>query len=257
MTRIVSIRLAAAVTVAIPLSVQAADIAMPPMYNGAPPPAYFSWTGCYIGTHSGLAAGHATWRDSVPNGAIDATFSGQTANTDMSGAIYGAQLGCDYQFNGNWVIGIDGSVSRSTLTGTNMDQFNNTWSLRGKADWFGAVTGRVGVAVDRVLVYSRGGIAFANHKLEIQNTGIFDGTPSITRIGWMLGSGIEMSFAPNWTVFVEADYYYFGNANVSFAGDPINPTPPFTVQSKLTVETLKFGVNYRFGGDFGPVTARY
>jgi len=233
MTRIVSIRLAAAVTVAIPLSVQAADIAMPPMYNGAPPPAYFSWTGCYIGTHSGLAAGHATWRDSVPNGAIDATFSGQTANTDMSGAIYGAQLGCDYQFNGNWVIGIDGSVSRSTLTGTNMDQFNNTWSLRGKADWFGAVTGRVGVAVDRVLVYSRGGIAFANHKLEIQNTGIFDGTPSATRTGWMIGSGIEMSFAPCWTVFVEADYYSFGNTNVSFAGDVFNPTPPFTVQSKL------------------------
>src|SRR5213595_3667660 len=126
MTRIVSIGLAAAVTVAIPLSVQAADIAMPPLYKGAPPPAYFSWTGCYIGTHSGLAAGHTTWRDTVPNGAIDATFSGQTANTDMSGAIYGAQLGCDYQFNGNWVIGIEGSVSRSTLTGTNMDQFNNT-----------------------------------------------------------------------------------------------------------------------------------
>src|SRR5947209_3878003 len=52
-----------------------------------------SWTGCYVGCHSGLAAGHTTWQDTVPLGTIDATMSGQTANTDMSGAIYGAQIG--------------------------------------------------------------------------------------------------------------------------------------------------------------------
>jgi outer membrane immunogenic protein len=107
-----------------------------------------------------------------------------------------------------------------------------------------------------VLVYTRAGAAFAHNKFEIENTGFLDGTPSVTRTGWMVGSGIEMAFAPCWSVFVEADYYSFGNANVSFAGDVFNPTPPFTVQSKLTIETLKFGVNYRFGGD-GAVTARY
>jgi outer membrane immunogenic protein len=257
MKRFVSIGLAGAAAIATSPAALAADLAMPPGYRGAPPtPAYFSWTGCYIGTHSGLAAGHTTWHDSVPDGAIDATFSGQTANTDMSGAIYGVQVGCDYQFNGNWVIGIDGSVSRATLTGTNMDQFNNTWTLRSQADWFGALSGRIGVAVDRVLVYTRAGAAFAHNKFEIENTGFLDGTPSVTRTGWMVGSGIEMAFAPCWSVFVEADYYSFGNANVSFAGDVFNPTPPFTVQSKLTIETLKFGVNYRFGGD-GAVTARY
>ena len=59
----------------------------------------------------GLAAGHTTWQDTVPLGTIDATMSGQTANTDMSGAIYGAQMGCDYQFNRAWVIGVEGSFS--------------------------------------------------------------------------------------------------------------------------------------------------
>jgi hypothetical protein len=226
MKRIVSIGLAAAVTVAIPLSVQAADIAMPPMYNGAPPPAYFSWTGCYIGTHSGLAAGHTTWRDSVPNGAIDATFSGQTANTDMSGAIYGAQLGCDYQFNGNWLVGIEGSVSRSTLTGTNMDQFNNTWSLRGKADWFGAVTGRVGVAVDRVLVIG----AYRLREQQARDPEHRHFRRHAVDHAHQLDARLRHRdvVRPELTVFVEADYYCFGSANVSFVGDPINPTPPFT-----------------------------
>ena len=105
MKRFVSIGLAGAAAIATSPAALAADLAMPPAYKGAPPaPAYFSWTACYIGTHSGLAAGHTTWHDSVPDGAVDATFSGQTANTDMSGAIYGVQLGCDYQFSGNWVI---------------------------------------------------------------------------------------------------------------------------------------------------------
>jgi outer membrane immunogenic protein len=257
MKRIIRIGLAGAAAIAVPLAAQAADLAKP-VYKGAPPPAYFSWTGCYLGTHSGLAAGHTTWHDALPIGTIDATMTGQTANTDMSGAIYGGQIGCDYQFNGNWVIGIDGSLSGSTLTGTNMDQFNSTWTLRTKTDWFGAITGRVGVAVDRVLLYTRVGVAFANNKFEIENTAILDGTPSTTRTGWMIGSGIELSFAPSWSVFVEADYYSFGSSNVSFVGDRVNPTPPFTVQTKLTIETLKFGVNYRFGGgDSGPVMARY
>src|SRR2546421_525881 len=107
----------------------AADLAP---YRGAPPSQGFSWTGCYIGTQSGLATGHTKWRDVLPIGTIDATRTGQTANTDMSGSIFGGQIGCDYQFGSNWVIGIDGSFAGSNLAGTNIDQFNSTWALRAK-----------------------------------------------------------------------------------------------------------------------------
>jgi len=37
----------------------------------------------------------------------------------------------------------------------------------------------------------------------------------------------------------------------------INPTPAFTVKTTQTVETVKFGVNYRFGGASGPLTSWY
>jgi outer membrane immunogenic protein len=229
-------------------------------YRNNPPvaaaPEPMSWTGCYVGSHSGLAAGHTTWQDTVPLGTIDATMSGQTANTDMSGAIYGAQVGCSYQFS-PLVIGLEGSVSASTLTGTNMDQFNATWTLRTKNDWIASITGRAGFAVDRVLVYTRGGVAWAHNKFEIENTAILDGTPSTTRVGWVIGSGIEWAFAPCWSVFLETDYYSFNGTNVSFAGDLINPTPAFTVKTTQTVETAKFGVNYRFGGASGPLTSWY
>jgi outer membrane immunogenic protein len=234
-------------------SAGAADLRYPPPVIA--PVESFGWTGCYVGSHTGLAAGHTAWQDTLPLGTIDATMTGQTANTDKSGAIYGAQVGCDYQFNRGWVIGLEGSFAAATLTGTNMDQFNSTWTLRSKDDWITSVAARVGFAVDRVLLYTRGGVAWAHNKFEIENTAILDGTPSTTRIGWVIGSGIEWAFAPCWSVFLEADFYSFNGANVSFAGDVINPTPAFAVNTTQTIETMKFGVNYRFGGT--SVASRY
>ena len=212
------------------------------------------WTGCYLGGHAGLAAGHTTWMDVLPIGTIDATMIGQTANTDMSGGIYGGQIGCDYQFS---VIGIEGAMAGSTLTGTNMDQFNSTWTLRSRVDRITDVTGRLGYAVDRMLVYGRGGIAWAHNSFEIENTAILDGMPSTTRRGWVVGGGVEWFLAPSWSVFAEADYYNFNTSNVFFVGDTTNPTPPFTVKTTQTIETFKFGVNYRFGSLTGLLGSRY
>src|SRR5438128_109498 len=160
MKRIFRLGFAGVTAIGIPLAAQAADIRTPVYKGPAPTPLYFSWTGCYLGGHAGLAAGHTTWQDVLPIGTIDATMTGQTANTDMSGGIYGGQLGCDLQFNGNWVIGIEGSYSGATLTGTNMDQFNATWTLRSQTDWIASVTGRLGIGFDRALVYIRGGAAW-------------------------------------------------------------------------------------------------
>jgi outer membrane immunogenic protein len=244
----------AATAIAANGSTLAADVRVPIRTPPPPPPVVqavpYNWSTCYVGTHSGLAAGHTTWKDTVPNGAIDAALTGQTANTDMSGAIYGAQIGCDVQMSGNFVVGLEGSFAGSTLAGTNMDQFNSTWTLRARTDWIGTITGRAGIAVDRALIYWRGGAAWARNKFEIENTAIFDGRPAVTRSGYVIGSGIEWAFAPSWSVFLEGNYFNFGNTDVPFAGDVINPTAPFTVRTNQIIETVKFGVNYRMGGTY-------
>jgi outer membrane immunogenic protein len=206
----------------------------------------FSWTGCHIGTHAGEGSGHTRMRDPVANGNIDATMTGQTANTDMTGGLFGAQAGCDYQFNSGWVAGIEASASRSNITGTNQDQFNFQWTLRAQTDWLGGVTGRFGWAVERILLYGRGGLAFAHDKLEIENANINLGQPSLGRIGWTVGSGVEWAFAPAWSLFLEADHYGFGEKDARFQGNiPLAGNPPFAVRTRETVEAVKFGVNYR------------
>ncbi len=236
----------------------AADLGVPtkaPMLE--PPAPQFSWTGCHVGVNAGLGAGHTQWQDTVPDGNIDGdTATNRTAHTDMSGAIAGGQLGCDMEFGGNWVLGIAGSLDGSDITGTNQDQFNAPWTLRDNMDWYGSVTGRVGVAVNNVLVYGKGGVAFAHNNFEIENSGVTLGTPSDIRTGWTLGGGLEWAFGPNWSAFVEADYYGFDartetfNNSAAVTGGFV--LPPFTINVKPSFETVSFGVNYRFGGLFSP-----
>jgi outer membrane immunogenic protein len=232
-------------------SAAAADLGVP--FKAAP--AGMSWTGCHIGAQGGLGAGHNTWQDNPANlpfgtGFIDANGFGEIANTDMSGALAGGQLGCDYQFAGSWVVGIQGSMVASDITGTNFDQFNDTWSLRSKIDWMATGTARVGFAVSNVLIYGRGGAAWAHDRFEIENAETNLGTPQALRLGWTAGAGIEWAFAPSWSAFFEADYSSFSAINVAFPGNAFNgsggATAPFTVNTALSIETFTMGVNYRF-----------
>jgi hypothetical protein len=81
----------------------------------------FSWTGCYIGGNIGWGWG----RDTVSIPDLGATtgvlnLSGVslgpvTGNT--TGVLGGGQVGCNYQFAPNWVIGIEGDGEAANIKG--------------------------------------------------------------------------------------------------------------------------------------------
>ena len=66
-------------------------------------------------------------------------------------------------------------------------------------NWVSTLTGRVGLAFDRWLVYGKGGVAWANDSHDEllhaarQRRGDGDG------IGWTAGAGVEYAFAPQWS----------------------------------------------------------
>lgn len=206
----------------------------------------FSWSGCYVGTQGGLGTGHTSWKDVDVAGDIDGNGFFNTARTDQTGGIYGGQAGCDYEFGGGFVVGVQNLFAGTTIASTEVDQFNATWALRDRINWYDGATVRVGYAVDRVLLYTRGGGAFAQNHFEIENSGFNLGTPNATRVGWTLGSGVEWAFAQNWSVFTEVNYYDFGKQNVQFVGNPATMNTPFKVKTGQTMETFTFGVNYKF-----------
>ncbi len=95
----------------------AADLAVKaaPVYK-APPPVvtYYSWTGCYVGGHVGGLWAKKDWTLAPP----DPMFA--LGSHDADSWLGGVQAGCDYQFAGGFVIGIQGDYAWTDANGSNV-----------------------------------------------------------------------------------------------------------------------------------------
>src|SRR5260370_29675065 len=143
----------------------AAELRMP--VKAAPvvaPAPYFSWTGCYIGAHLGWGWGKKDFNGSVFGG----SSSPLVGSVKTSGPIFGGQLGCNYQIQNNFVIGLEGSVSAADINGFNIGTGCSSQLLRAKTDFLGSVTGKLGWAGwnPAVLFYFKGGAAWAHDRYE-------------------------------------------------------------------------------------------
>jgi len=75
---------------------------------------------------------------------------------------------------------------------------------------------------------------------------------SDTRWGGAVGTGVEVGFAPNWSVAVEYDHLFMGDPSVTFPASSIAVTRTDNIRQDVDMGTVR--VNYRFGG---PGVARY
>jgi outer membrane immunogenic protein len=198
-------------------SANAADLGPRPVYK-APQPAMvpvllFSWTGCYIGGNIGWGWGRETV--SIPD--LGQT-TGQSAlagvplgpvTGNTSGVLGGGQVGCNYQFAPNWVIGIEGDGEAANIKGdvTETVSLTNpavTGTAHAQTDWIASVTGRLGWTWDRVLVYAKGGAAWAGDKYSADLPAFNEHIEtSVARPGWTVGGGVEWAFWDNWSAKVE------------------------------------------------------
>jgi outer membrane immunogenic protein len=220
----------------------AADMAARP-YTKAPPvyaPIY-NWTGFYIGGHVGGAFGGSDGFTGTTNSGNDGRFLG------------GVQIGADYQFAPNWVLGIEGQYS---WLGSN----NNSVAFTGTGYVYnhdqrglGSVTGRLGYTWGPALLYVKGGYAYSDYS---ESLTLFGAPAAFTlnsshHDGYTVGAGLEYMFAQNWSGKVEYQYYDFGKTNF------VTPAPLPTFGSTRNDEhTVKAGINYRFNLG-APVAARY
>jgi len=247
-------------------SADAADLA-PRLPAKAPPivaPVVFSWTGCYAGAQVGWGWGHKTWTNTTTFGLLGDfdIFEPQSASTNQHGAVFGGQVGCNYQFAGAWLIGIDGHLAGADIWGdaTPGFRFEEDQTLRARTDWLGSVTGRIGWAgwSGTTLFYVKGGGAWVRETYDI-----FDGkndhqSARETRSGWTIGGGVEWAFLPNWSVFAEYDFYGFGSKNLQFIDPDGDISSKNILRIKQEIQTAKVGINYRFNWwGSPPVSARY
>jgi outer membrane immunogenic protein len=237
----------------------AADLAVPPLK--APPLQPFAWTGCYGGAHVGGATQRRDITDPIGLAQDSVLGAGMTAGVTTispteTGMVAGGQIGCDYQFYSNLVIGVEAAVSGSTMKSSTLVAFpaspGDTGTVGIKTDFIPSITARFGVTFDRVLLYARGGVAWSGDQTNV--IGSIAGTPFSfqgldTRTGFVAGGGADWAFWGPFSVNVEYDYYGFGRDNV-FMTDSING---FTgiVNTKQNIQMIKAGLNlHLWAGDW-------
>jgi opacity protein-like surface antigen len=227
---------------------------MPINVDKAPPaPPIFNWTGCYLGGHLGGGWGSKDITDPVQ--LVQDSLSGAPVTTGITtvslnpvGLVIGGQGGCDYQFAPNWVAGVEGAASGSTMkasTSLVLPFSGDAALVTARTDFVGSVAARLGYAADRWLFFVKGGIAWAGDKYDV--TGSFTDIPFAftgldQRLGWVAGAGVDWAFSRFWSVTIEYDYYQFGHRNVLMS-DSVNLVSG-PVDFRQSVQIAKVGLNF-------------
>jgi outer membrane immunogenic protein len=221
----------------------------------------YNWSGFYVGANGG-----GVWapdRNIVVNETFNNTpfFDGAFGTRSVQGGFGGAQLGYRSQ-HGPWVFGGEFDAMGGSVSGRSREIVSpyltagNSITIRTDecVDFFSTLTGRVGYAFDRTLIYATAGGAVANTNLRINmmDTFGFDAAARSKglRGGFVAGAGVEYGFNGNWSLRAEYQYIDLGNALIS-AREFTGPVPTaFNIynSTRINYNTIEFGVNYRFNG---------
>lgn len=273
----------------------AADMAL--KARPAPPPPAFSWTGFYVG---GFAGGAATGSVSNPDATNPGTVGVFPPGTPVTGCNFGAgpgltpgcfatyalkpsfigggTAGYNWEF-GKLITGIEGEYGYLHLKGTGQlpfiggvpcgsalnpcDVFFSTQA----GNWFGTITGRLGVTADTLnlpwlggthtLFYGKIGAAVSKVAVSEFSAGSavtgavpfgFSGAKDVW--GLAAGGGVEWAFNQSWSL--KAEYEYLELRKTIAACGSLPPSAagaggPWCTQGGIGgVQSAKIGINYRF-----------
>jgi outer membrane immunogenic protein len=186
---------------------QAADLPYAPRapYTVNQPLNSYSWAGPYLGGNLGYQWGSVDNNPARP-----------------SGFVGGVQGGYNWQ-SGPWVFGVEGDIEATGASDTFAPwKFSNPW--------FGTIRGRAGYALNNILFYGTGGLAFG--ELRGQILGLSE---SHTNAGWTAGAGAEVGLSQKWTAKIE--YLYVDLADSNFITG---------VPHGYRFGLLRAGVNFHF-----------
>lgn len=238
MRRVLTVAVAMSAWIAAgPLS--AADLDSTPAGSAKSPPyvaPLFDWTGFYVGAHGG-----AGWSRNTATDPTGATFAppGVDVGLSGSGALGGGQVGYNHQLDA-LVFGIEGDLSFTDIRGSTTSPLGVNLSTR--LNWVGTVTGRLGIAWDRTLIYAKAGAAFGETSFTARVPLVtFQGDD--TRTGWTVGAGAEYGLWDNWSVKAEYNYIDLGTRTVTATSSGGGSV---LIDSKVTEHMIKLGANYRF-----------
>ena len=239
-------------------------------YNAPPPPPpLYNWNGFYVGLNGGYGWTNVDAGIVAVGPASIADFGAVGLDSHARGAVFGGQLGYNWQLSPNWVLGFEGDFDGAGITGTAAAV--TTSGLKGGAtdgflaterlNWLATIRGRIGYTWGNGLFYFTGGGAWENstHNILVSTNTLFGivsnsaaASFDTTRSGFVLGLGYEWLIAQNWTARLEYLNYDFssnGGNGVTFAFPTCaraGGCGAIGTASERDLSVIRVGANYKF-----------
>lgn len=228
-----AIMAAAAALLAGTVSASAADLPARTFTKAPIAAPVYNWTGLYIGANAGIGGDKVDYPFAV------GPIGGNLGLTSFGG-FGGGQIGYNWQFGGNWLVGVEADIQGGSIK-SELTAAAGPLALSAGSDvkYFGTVRGRVGYTFDRLLVYGTGGYAYGSEDTTlVVNPAIVNFKKSNDLSGWTAGGGVEYALANNFSLKTEYLYFDFDRNNVFSAA------PFFNIDNKIHIHTIKLGLNY-------------
>ena len=196
----------------------AADVVRPPP---APAPIIvvpqvYNWAGPYIGIQGG-------W-DSIEEENSGFSDSG-------TGGIFGIFGGVNLALANAWIFGIDASINWTSAEATGTVPTTYTAG----PDWKGFIRGRLGIALNRLLLYGTLGGAVMNY-----NVACCGGNTNATPWGWTAGLGADWGLTDNLFLRIDWAYQDYGSFTLNGSGGSAGTT------TTSTANTVTAGLGWKF-----------
>jgi outer membrane immunogenic protein len=235
-----------------------------------------NWNGFYLGFNGGWAWSNFDATIAPVGAAALSDFGVVGLGHHADGAVFGGQLGYNWQFSPNWVIGFEGDFDGSGISGTSAVVVpsglgaTDGFIMNERLNWLATIRGRIGYTwgggmpgvpfMASGMLYFTGGGAWENVKRDVlvstdtaagiygnSATGSFD----TTRSGFVIGGGLEWLIMQNWTARAEYLYYDFSNDNNGIAFTfPTCARPgscgAIAFGSERNINVFRLGANYKF-----------
>jgi len=233
------------------------------------------WAGFYAGLNLGGGFGTSPnagtidwetydWASSalgLPYGFTDG-YRQVNAIINQGGVIGGGQLGYNYQFSSNVLLGLETDFQGTSISGSGaayglggaVDKEATTHLQYGAVNttagigWMGTARARIGYLVSpTMLLFGTGGLAYGYTTANVFTFGFHwhPGnevahppnqvvptwqTSNQLNAGWTAGGGAEWMFLQNWSAKIEAIYYNLGSNTVVGQYSPLlNPSAPYGI----------------------------
>ena len=236
---------------ALATAAQAADMTAPATYD---------WTGFYLGANAGIS-----WNNSGVDNNFDVDGDGindlnNKIEGDQTAFTAGGIVGYNYQID-QIVLGVEADFnylgfSDSNSRSVDVIGLDGIDTITGKssfeADWFGTIRGRLGYAIDNVLIYGTGGLAYGHMSADGKVTaslagdtvGTWKGSTDSTNWGWTVGGGMEYGI-DNWSLGLEYLYVDLGSGEWNGNNDLFDGSR-LKGDADYAFSTVRATVKYRF-----------